>query len=66
MYTLNIKLAGLTCEACVKLAKRMIGKIEGVKETNIQLAGNAEIIAERLISKSEIKDVLSGSDYQVI
>lgn len=66
MYTINIKLAGFTCEACVKLSKRIIEKIDGVKETNIQLAGDAEIISDRLIPKSEIKEAFLGSDYGVL
>lgn len=66
MYTLNVKLAGLTCDACAKLLKRRIEKIEGVKEANIQLSGESTIVSERMVSKNEIKDVLIGSDYEVL
>lgn len=66
MYTLNVKLAGLTCEACIKLSKKRIEKIDDVKETNIQLSGEAEIFSERMISKNEIKDALNGSGYEVL
>lgn len=66
MYTLNIKLAGLTCESCAKLAKRSIDKIDGVKEVEVQLAGDTEIIADRIVSKKEIKNALKDSDYEVL
>lgn len=66
MHTLNVKLVGLTCEACVKLSKRRVEKIDGVTQANIKLSGDAEIKSERMISKKEIRDALDGSDYDVL
>lgn len=66
MYTLNVKLAGLTCSACTKLAKKRIEKLGGVKEVDVQLSGETQILSERMIPKNEIKDVLLGSDYEII
>lgn len=66
MYTTNAKIVGMTCEACVKLAKRRLEKIKDVTEVNLELNGKMEIQSERNISKNEIKQTLEGTGYDVL
>lgn len=62
----RFKLKGLTCEACVKLATARFKRLAGVQEVKIELSkSEAEIVAEREISKGEAEMVLTGSGYSV-
>lgn len=65
MYTTNIQLVGLTCEACTKLAKRRFEKIDGIKEVDVQLSGETRIESERIVTEDEIRAALEGSNYEV-
>ena len=67
MTTTKFKLKGLTCEACVKLAKARFKRLAGVKDVKIELSGGgAEITADREISAKEAELVLVGSGYSVV
>lgn len=66
MQTLNFRLTGLTCGACAKLAKRRLEKIDGATEVNVLNDGNSTIVTSLPISKKQIKEALSGSDYDVV
>lgn len=66
MFSLNINLSGLKCNACVKLVKSKIGKIDGVKSVEVNLTGETCIISERLVTKDEIKHALSKTDFGII
>lgn len=66
MNILKFKLAGLHCEACVKLSTIRLKNLKGVKEVKIDLSsGNAEIGADRAVEFSEIENVFRGTDYSV-
>ena len=62
MFSLNVNLSGLKCSACIKLVKSKIGKIDGVKNVDIDLSGKTYINSERMVTKDDIKLVLSGTD----
>ncbi len=66
MFSLNINLSGLKCNACVKLVKSKIGKIDGIKSVEVNLTGETCIISERLVTRDEIKHALSGTDFGII
>ena len=67
MQTLKIKIANMTCDACVKLSKLKISKINGVREVRISdINGKTEIIADRDIKLEEVRKALAGTNYQVI
>ena len=67
MQTIKINIANMTCDACVKLSKMKISKINGVKDVRISdLNGQTEIIADRDIQPEEIQKSLAGTDYKVI
>lgn len=66
MQTLNFKITGLTCSACAKLAKRRLEKIEGVEEITVLENGDSMVVADSPISKNQIKEALSGTDYNVV
>ncbi|OGG03838.1 hypothetical protein A2W14_04825 [Candidatus Gottesmanbacteria bacterium RBG_16_37_8] len=63
--TTNFSVSGITCEACLKLIKRRVGVIAGVKDINVSLSGNASVIADRTIEIIEITKALEGTDYKV-
>jgi copper chaperone CopZ len=66
MFSLNVNLSGLKCSACIKLVKSKIGKIDGVKNVDIDLSGKTYINSERMVTKDDIKLVLSGTDFKII
>lgn len=66
METINFKLTGLTCGACAKLAQKRIAKIEGVDDIRVSEDGTAEITSEKAITKEDVKNALSDTDYSVI
>ncbi|KKR33524.1 MAG: Heavy metal translocating P-type ATPase [Candidatus Gottesmanbacteria bacterium GW2011_GWC2_39_8] len=66
MNTLELIITGITCEACIKLIKKRIEKIDGVKDIDIKISGETVISGERNIDLEEIVDVLKDTDYKVI
>lgn len=62
-YIFQIK--EMICEACVKIAKRKIEKIEGVTKVNLDLSGNLEVFANKEIAKHDIEQVLENTKYKV-
>ena len=66
MATSQFQLSGLTCESCVKLIKRKLGKLNGVIEVNLDIDGETEIIADQPISKEMVVTALAGTHYQVL
>ena len=66
MFTLNLNLSGLKCNACVKLVKSAIGKVAGIKSVEVNLSGETCIISERLVTEDEIKLALSETDFEII
>lgn len=66
MKTLNFKLQGLHCEACIKLATMKLKKIEGVKEIKITLSdGSGEAKVEEAVTIEQLRAALVGSDYSL-
>lgn len=61
----KFKIEGIHCEACIKLAKIRIGKIEGIQDVDISPDGKASVRADRTIALDEIAKVLDGSGYAV-
>ena len=66
MFSQNINLSGLKCDACVKLVKSKVGKIDGIKSVEVNLSGETSIISERLVTRDEIEHSLSGTDFIII
>ncbi len=63
----KIKLSGLTCPACQKLTQNRIGKIARVTEVKVDLeSGEVEINADKIITREEINEVLSGTPYETV
>jgi copper chaperone CopZ len=59
------QLKNLTCEACVKIAKRKIEKMEGVVDVDLNLDGKLEITANNEIAKGDIEQALENTKYKV-
>ncbi len=65
-YKLNLKISGITCEACIKLIKKKIGKITGVKDVVIKNNnGETMIVSENELKTADIAKVLEGLSYKV-
>ncbi|OGG22120.1 hypothetical protein A3D03_02030 [Candidatus Gottesmanbacteria bacterium RIFCSPHIGHO2_02_FULL_40_13] len=65
-YILNIKISGITCEACIKLIKKKVGKIIGVKDVVIkENNGETMIVSENELKTSDIASALQGLPYKV-
>ncbi len=63
----SIKLSGLTCPACQKVTQNRISKISGVSGVKVDLGSQeAEINADRKITKEEVKAVLLGTPYEIL
>lgn len=62
-----IELSGMTCPACEKLVGKRLSKIEGVTQVKVNIKDeDAQVEGSRKITKEEIKNVLEGTQYQVI
>lgn len=67
MNKINFKLAGLTCDACAKLAGNRLRKIPGVIDVNIDKAsGDAEVISNTAIDRNDLQKSLEGTDYKIV
>lgn len=65
MNTSQFNLTGLTCDACVRLIQRRLGKIEGVHGVSVDLTGKTAVDASRTISQEEVKVALAGTSYSI-
>ncbi len=64
---IDFKLEGLSCEACVKLSAKRIGRLAGVSGVAIDRdSGQAQVTADRAITLAEINQTLSGTDYRAV
>lgn len=67
MFTLNFRLGGLTCEACVKLVAKRLQKITGVTNVIIDLtSGKSSVISKTELSLNEIRQSLAETEYIII
>lgn len=67
MNSINFKLKGLTCEACIKLATGRIKKIPGVQDVKISLeTGDAKVVSIADIDLDIIKHSMVDTNYNVI
>ncbi|MFA6526304.1 MAG: heavy metal-associated domain-containing protein [Candidatus Buchananbacteria bacterium] len=67
MEKINFKLAGLTCDACVKLAGNRLRKLPGVIDVKIDLAsGSAQVASEIIIDRNDLQKSLEGTDYKIV
>lgn len=65
-YSLSIKISGITCDACVRLIKRKVGKLTGVTDVIIKNNnGDTTIVSNKELEASDVRTVLSGLPYTV-
>ncbi|MFA5776358.1 MAG: heavy metal-associated domain-containing protein [Patescibacteria group bacterium] len=63
----KIKLQGLHCEACKKIAEKRIGKLKGVGSVNVDLNQQTVLVqSNRSLSQTEIEGVLKDTEYKII
>lgn len=66
MNTINFKLKGLTCGACVKLATKRLQKVEGVENVKIDLeSGDTEITSSSVIKPEQLAQSLKDTHYSI-
>ncbi|MBI5421946.1 heavy-metal-associated domain-containing protein [Candidatus Peregrinibacteria bacterium] len=65
MQTSHFNLIGLTCDACVRLIQKRLGKIEGVQSVAVDSTGATTLSAPREISNEEVKTALAGTAYAI-
>ena len=65
MSNLQFNLTGLTCDACLKLVRKRLGKIADIQEIQVDLTGAVSIAATRDISKAEVEAALAGTPYSL-
>ena len=67
MNTINLKLSGLTCEACVKLASKRLLKVPGVKNVDINLmSGETKIESDIEIDQETLQKSFEGTSYKIV
>lgn len=65
-YNLNLKISGITCEACIRLIKKKVGKLDGVTDVVIKdKSGETTVVSVKKLNLSDIITALSGLPYQV-
>lgn len=62
-FTFHVK--GMHCDACVKLLKLKIGRIEGVTEFMVESTGQARVVSLRTLTPHDIQFALQGTEYVV-
>lgn len=66
MNTINLKLNGIACSACVKLITNRFNKIEGVHEVKIDvMTGETKITSDKNISIDIFSKALEGFPYSI-
>ncbi len=66
-YILNLKISGISCDACIKLIKKKVGKIIGVKDVVIKdNNGETLIVSENELKTSDIVTALKSLPYKVL
>lgn len=67
MKTINLKLAGLSCEACVKLVTSRFKKIPGVEEVKVDLtSGDVIVNSTAELDLPTLGKSLAGTHYAII
>jgi copper chaperone CopZ len=67
MNNINFKLAGLTCEACAKLATNRFKKVPGVTEVNIDLSsGEVQVSGPADLDLGILSASLEGTHYSIV
>lgn len=62
---MNFKISGLTCDACVKLSTKRIGRIPGVSVVQVDKdSGQSSLVATREVTLAEINESLKGTEYR--
>lgn len=65
MHTINFKVSGMTCQSCVKLIEKYLGKVNGIHGIAVDLSGNGAVTADREVSKSELQTALADLSYKI-
>ncbi|MEI7451585.1 MAG: heavy metal-associated domain-containing protein [Candidatus Falkowbacteria bacterium] len=66
MNNLNIKVAGMTCEACAKIVSRRFSKVPGVTDIKIDLAsGDALVSGDANLSVAALSESLLGTEFSI-
>lgn len=64
---IKFKLSGLSCEACVKLAAKKIGRLTGVQSVAIDRdSGQTVVKSDRVLTVVEIRQIFEDTDYRVV
>lgn len=67
MNNINFKLAGLTCEACVKLVSSRFKKVPGVREVGIDLvSGETKVSGTADFNLGILEESLKGLPYSIV
>lgn len=65
-YSLSIKISGITCDACVRLIKKKVGKLIGVTDVIIKNNnGDTTIVSTKELKVSDISTALSDMPYTI-
>lgn len=67
MKDIKFKLAGLTCEACVKLATSRLNKVPGVHDVSVDLtSGDVRVTGEESLDEGILSESLAGTHYSIV
>jgi copper chaperone CopZ len=65
--TLHVRIAGMTCESCVKLSTMKLKKLPGVQQVSIDLkTGDTSITSETSLSLEQLQQALVDTHYTVL
>ena len=66
MFTLNLKISGITCDACIRLITLKVKRIEGVSDICItDKNGDATIASTKPITIDMVKESLKHTTYKI-
>lgn len=63
-----MKVGGMSCAACAKAVERVTKKLDGVKESNVNIATEKAVISydENKVSLDEINNAIIKAGYEPI
>jgi len=62
----QIKIGGLSCDACQKVIQKRIAKIAGVEDVNVEANGSTMIMVRNKLTKNDLEKALSGTSYKIL
>ena len=63
---LQLKVDGMSCNHCSNNVKNGVGKLEGVKNVEVDLSVKEVVVTGTALNKDQISETINGLGYKVL